>query len=278
MSQPDTPDDVICRPVDQHDPAYQKHSTQFGVYANKYFEKRGYELKLEYICEITLGSDYDEKIARQNPQTLNEFNYAFDLSLIKKKESNRYSLHSHGDGKTVFVGDASKYKNIGAFINDYRDDINNYEGPQRRKEPNCKILDFIINGKPRIFITNTKPIHKGEQLLLDYGNDFWNRFHYNNIQAEAAKQMEAKADKRVKEEKIKYANKEKKHKKKRKRDKKTINQLQNQINEHMESLQEVKKENKRLRIQFHKLDAERLCNTPEERSLLETCVRNHEEM
>lgn len=224
---------------------------------------------MEYICEITLGSDYDEKIASQNPQTLNEFNYAFDLSIIKKK-GNRYSLYSHGDGNTVFVGDASKCKNIGAFINDYRDDIKNYDGPQHRK-PNCKIVDFIIDGKPRIFITNTKAIHKGEQLLMDYGNDFWNRFHYNNIQADAAKRAEAKADKRVKEEKTKYANKEKKHKRKRRNDKKTINQQRNQI-------QKIKEENKQLRIQFHELEAEKLCNTPEERSLLQAGIRNDEEM
>ena len=61
--------------MDQHDPAYNKNTTSFGVYANKYFEQRQYELKVEYIASLLLEYEYDKKIATQNPQTLNKFNY-----------------------------------------------------------------------------------------------------------------------------------------------------------------------------------------------------------
>ena len=57
--------------MDQHDPAYNKNTTSFGVYANKYFEQRQYELKVEYIASLLLEYEYDKKIATQNPQTLN---------------------------------------------------------------------------------------------------------------------------------------------------------------------------------------------------------------
>ena len=55
--------------MDQHDPAYNKNTTSFGVYANKYFEQRQYELKVEYIASLLLEYEYDKKIATQNPQT-----------------------------------------------------------------------------------------------------------------------------------------------------------------------------------------------------------------
>ena len=261
--------------MDQHDPAYNKNTTSFGVYANKYFEQRQYELKVEYIASLLLEYEYDKKIATQNPQTLNKFNYAFDLSSIKKRGT-QYFRYPYFDAETIFVADASKCKNIGAFINDYRTDIVNYKGQQHRR-PNCKIIDVIINGKPRIFITNTKPIYKGEQLLLDYGNEFWKRYHLNKLQADAAKQAEAKVQIQVKKERENYAKQKKKFKRRRKKNKNTINQQQHEINQQKERIHKIKEENKKLRIQNHELEAEKLCNTPEERSML-LGTRNDEEM
>lgn len=65
---------------------------------------------------------------------------------------------------------------MAAYINDYRTNIIDFEGPQGR-QPNVMCIDCIHNGEVKIYVINTKPIKKGEQLLLDYGLIFWENYH-----------------------------------------------------------------------------------------------------
>ena len=51
-------------------------------------------------------------------------------------------------------------------INDYRNS---------GKEPNCKFVEFLYLGFPAVAKIVTRPVAAGEELLTDYGKQFWDR-------------------------------------------------------------------------------------------------------
>ncbi|KAI8610109.1 hypothetical protein BC830DRAFT_1147325 [Chytriomyces sp. MP71] len=60
-------------------------------------------------------------------------------------------------------------------INDYRNLWKQLpEGQDERENINCKIVEVMIAGWPVFFLLAVKPIPEGQEVLVDYGHDYWN--------------------------------------------------------------------------------------------------------
>lgn len=63
--------------------------------------------------------------------------------------------------------------------------INDIYGPQRnchgKKQPNCAIFSHDLKKKP-CYVKSIKKIKKGEELFVDYGDDFWRDHQITNPQ------------------------------------------------------------------------------------------------
>eukprot|EP01043_Picozoa_sp_COSAG02_P049739 COSAG02_NODE_5027_length_4718_cov_1.853215_4_plen_277_part_00 len=90
------------------------------------------------------------------------------------------------ESRGLFV-DADKFCNQLAFCNDYRTDTVHYDDPKaqegyyshhgqpRNKRHNVEQTIIWKEGElfPRVFFVTTRPVQVNEELLLDYGSDFW---------------------------------------------------------------------------------------------------------
>ena len=89
-------------------------------------------------------------------------------NFILSKTNDRYS--------DTFVLDAEWGFNEGSLINDHRwslawdDDVN----VVHRKE-NVKFVEVVVNAWPHIFIMSIASIAKDEEILMDYGPDYWEK-------------------------------------------------------------------------------------------------------
>ena len=84
--------------------------------------------------------------------------------------------------------DAKAFRNLGPMVNDYRDDIHNPRKPKKDnvRQPNLKphhdfwkvgVDDGEGFGKfPLIILRAVRDINQGEELLWDYGNEYWAQF------------------------------------------------------------------------------------------------------
>jgi len=77
------------------------------------------------------------------------------------------------DNKKIQVN-ALKYRNHLAFINDYRDK----ERQDRLK--NVTFVEVLHKGWPHIMVIVCHEIKPGEQLLIDYGQDYWDDIELNH--------------------------------------------------------------------------------------------------
>jgi SET domain-containing protein len=56
--------------------------------------------------------------------------------------------------------DSYRFGNVARFVND------------ERKNPNCKVENFTVDGENRVFLQALREIKAGEELSFDYGKDF----------------------------------------------------------------------------------------------------------
>ena len=119
----------------------------------------GIELKLINNTEHILNGQYGIFATRN-------FN-VFDIigvytgSVIKSEYSDRYTARIN-DNLSI---SANKCGNETRFINDYRNIADNC---------NCKLSYANINNINMRIVIVTNPIKKNQELLLDYGEGYWN--------------------------------------------------------------------------------------------------------
>ena len=75
--------------------------------------------------------------------------------------------------KRGFVTPCRADRNPLSRSNDYRTDIDDPKGPQDR-EPNAAYAEFWQDGLPYIVFYTTRATQKGEEILWDYGYQYWN--------------------------------------------------------------------------------------------------------
>ena len=111
--------------------------------------------------------------------------------------------HDVGRDRRDFYVDADKWCNSLAFCNDHRTDTKNdlkrgwymakvTEGDTTREvrreyKNNVEVCIALIEGEdfPRLFFCTTRPVKQNEELLLDYGAEFWRNSCIQKEQFEA---------------------------------------------------------------------------------------------
>ncbi len=69
-----------------------------------------------------------------------------------------------------------------AFVNDYRTDIENFKVLSlQRRLPNACVVFVECETQPLAGIAITTPVARGAEILLDYGDEYWERYHARAI-------------------------------------------------------------------------------------------------
>ena len=62
-------------------------------------------------------------------------------------------------------------------VNDYRDNLEHYDREEKQsRRPNVEAMEVWRHGRPHILLVTTRPVGKFEELLVDYGNEYWSSF------------------------------------------------------------------------------------------------------
>lgn len=74
--------------------------------------------------------------------------------------------------------DAFQLRNEASFINDFRDEVAWPNAAMlSRRRPSCAVVTVIIRGQVHALLWATKPIAEGREVLLDYGEQYWQVWH-----------------------------------------------------------------------------------------------------
>ena len=144
----------------------ENHPTfgQMGLFAKCFIEK--HIILGEYTGNVQLQNQHpNSAFTAQSMSTVHS-------SLLSKVDSNSQSHGEHYKGilfedaeQNIFVDiDAKEAGNEFRFVNDYRG---------VSTEPNVKFLSAPVAGEYRILVITIADISQGDELVADYGPDFW---------------------------------------------------------------------------------------------------------
>ena len=129
--------------------------------------------------------------------------------------------HKFEWGKTAndqLVIDPSRWHNEGVYMNDYRDnvlddpdddedvddDASMTEKAQKQstggRHQNVKFYEILVNNWPRVFAVAMEDIKPGQELLGDYGQDFWKNFRLMMKRQTQLKEIKDRVRREVSEE------------------------------------------------------------------------------
>ena len=133
----------------------------------------------------------------------NELDQTTLFDLIGHLDGDRAKLFWGKRANDQLVIDPSRWHNEGVYMNDYRDrvlddpdddeqsdcemegdgsGVSNDNAPKKvateneDRVQNVKFYEVLVNGWPRVFAVAIKDIAAGEELLGDYGKEFWKNF------------------------------------------------------------------------------------------------------
>lgn len=89
---------------------------------------------------------------------------------LKMKKKNR----DGSERLEWFMIDGAHGGNATAFVNDYRTNVVQLDDPRNDAgRCNCEFVVNLVNGVPRVFLVLTRRIPELNELLIDYGDDYW---------------------------------------------------------------------------------------------------------
>ncbi|KAK3246543.1 hypothetical protein CYMTET_43924, partial [Cymbomonas tetramitiformis] len=139
-----------------------------GLFATRALDP--WELKLSYPGVCKTGEQFELETDRDAANELDHM-YGVDLECTRR----------WGGQDQQLIVDAWRTSGRARFINDHRRDLvvlPNAE--QQQLEPrrhNTLFCEAVADGTPCIFVINSLPISKGEQLLVEYGDAFVTGLH-----------------------------------------------------------------------------------------------------
>ena len=133
-------------------------SRQFGLRARKNTE----------IAAGTVIGEYSGDLYRDG-ESPNDFEvqpvYGFSLSYLDKHASGIYTL------------DARRYGNETSLINDANENFVDEESHSAgTRVANVDFIEVLVDGKPRIFLVSKRNINSEEEILVSYGDAYWERY------------------------------------------------------------------------------------------------------
>jgi len=79
-----------------------------------------------------------------------------------------------GQADEWFTIDAEIGGNETSLINDYRVNISVLDDKRNDiKRCNCKFEVNLVNGVPKVLVLLTRPVKELEEVLIDYGKNYW---------------------------------------------------------------------------------------------------------
>ena len=143
----------------------------FGAFAARRLEQHALlDALLIYKGTVKTMGEYEEEV---NRDMANETGHLYTMD------------PSHGDLGEKLTIDASAQRNCAALINDYR-------GRDPSAEANVRVVECYVDGELVMLLDNVKPLQEGEQLLLDYGEAFWEFFPTTQRRAEGIQRQIAR--------------------------------------------------------------------------------------
>ena len=96
---------------------------------------------------------------------------------------------THGDGKLTV--DAFSSGNHLRYINDYRENLERFceVGAQGRRRPNVEPFEVWYGGLPHILLVTIVEIAQYEEVLVDYGDDYWSEFLKQGKRAQRIREL-----------------------------------------------------------------------------------------
>mmetsp|Transcript_15673 Transcript_15673/g.45262 ORF Transcript_15673/g.45262 Transcript_15673/m.45262 type:complete len:649 (+) Transcript_15673:183-2129(+) len=154
------------RPVmirDPKDPCHRASislTAHFGLFATQRIPRH------TIICEYA-GEVRREDEGGYNP--VPEYSVKLercDSHILSKKNATAYDYGYMVDGELVL--------NEGSVINDARSSLVGEEDTEHR-DANASFMEVIANGWPHIFVIATTTIEEDEEILIDYGPEYWEK-------------------------------------------------------------------------------------------------------
>lgn len=149
--------------------------------AEKLYKKQP-KHKYDLIREEILPEDHKLKgqrgvFANDNIDKYKTIAFYEGKILKKNAQCNGYTMNMQYE-RSIYAIDPliDNSGNISIYINDYRDNIVNlYDPINDISKINCSFLWIIIDKKPYTIIIATRKIKKDDELLVDYGDDYWSK-------------------------------------------------------------------------------------------------------
>ncbi|PHJ16049.1 hypothetical protein CSUI_010138, partial [Cystoisospora suis] len=110
------------------------------------------------------SSGYLDMAADKQTQQLERLSqdFANDQVDIRESLANAYARLSYSDGASL---DALEAQSELAMLND------SHGQPDLR--PNCVVVPVLVHGVPMLVAVTISPVQQGEELLIDYGDHYW---------------------------------------------------------------------------------------------------------
>ena len=113
--------------------------------------------------------------------------------IVQARESEQTILETLGERYRIDLGDcplvvnAKTHRNEMSLINDYRQVI---------QAANVEYVNVTVDGWPHVFVKTVKTISPGNELLVDYGSDYWAAFRETEkLEAEVQERIQQAASK-----------------------------------------------------------------------------------
>ena len=101
-------------------------------------------------------------------------------------------------GSSQLTVDAFSSGNELRYVNDYRDDLDHYgDKSKQSRSANVEAMEVWLHGRPHILMVTTQPLAIYEELLVDYGDQYWGSFLKSHGRA---KKQQALVDEKEKAE------------------------------------------------------------------------------
>lgn len=176
-------DQVELRRLKPDDPAYDASGGAFGVFATKDLEKGS--LRLQYVGKMKLLAEFQYDVAADG--AANELNHMYTTDP-------RCALNLD---LTLDASDLAS-RGMAAYVNDARTDIAAWDDwSKQERKPSVIFVDAVVDGELYVFVLNTRDVKKDEQLLVDYGSDFWSNFRNNLKSVAVAKKEKQETSQRI---------------------------------------------------------------------------------
>ncbi|ORY49884.1 hypothetical protein BCR33DRAFT_555973 [Rhizoclosmatium globosum] len=141
-----------------------------GMYDGKYL------LQVEHheIEETNVLNAFEREYKLHEFESTTNTSHHISTAILNHEKLNLSNIaRERGQVKSLLLMDGAACRGMYGWaseINDYR---KNPFGEDEPPNENCRILEVTVCGWPIFFLTITKPILKGQEVLLDYSSSYW---------------------------------------------------------------------------------------------------------